>query len=158
MACKETQYQLDDRTYVIRQLPAVEAVKVEVFLAKTVGEAFLSAVATGDTDKSFAAAVGILAQKLDEAQLIDVMSRVFCYVGIKGKNLRICEQGDGGAGLNEHFAGMNRELWQVFLKALAHNFADFFGGSLSLSGLLKKATGSNGSNPPTSTGASGESA
>lgn len=155
MACKEDRYSCGDRTYIIRQMPPRLAVPVEVFLGKTLGQPLFKAFSTGSlsAEGAMAMAVGLFSDRLDDEALLKVMHTVFRYVGIDGKVIRICEEASAD-GLDEHFQGRNRELWQVFLKALQVNFADFFVGALSPSSLLSRLRASVSSPLPTTTSTS----
>lgn len=159
MACKEDRYTCGGRIYLIRQMPPTQALKVEVFLLRTLGEPLLRSASQGSSTATFTAAIGLLTSRLDEEELTRVMATVFQYVGILDQAIRICEKGDvAGAGLDTHFLGKNKDLWLVFVEALRVNFADFFGESLSLSSLLERVKGLTQSSPPTSTGTSGDPA
>jgi hypothetical protein len=160
MAIKEDTFKTDDRVYLIRQMPPVKAVKVELIIAKAVGEPIFKAFTAGEGAKSaqvMTAAVGLLTAKVSEAELLTAMTAVLEHVGIDGKKVRICENGSS-AGIDEAFQGRNKELWQVFLAALRVNFADFFQGDLSLSSLIATVQGSSQSSQPTSTGTSSDPA
>src|SRR5574343_400604 len=126
MGCKEDRYPVGDRVYLIRQMPPRLAVPVEVFLAKTLGRPLFEGFASGKLklDGAFAMMVSLFTERLEEDDLLKTMQTVFRYVGIDGKVIRICEEANND-GLDEHFAGLNKELWQVFIKALQVNFADF---------------------------------
>jgi hypothetical protein len=160
MAIKEDRYTTDDRVYLIRQMPPVKAVKVELIIAKAVGEPVFKAFTAGEAAGSaqiITAAIGLLTARVSEADLLTAMTAVFEHVGIDGKKVRVCE-GGSNAGIDEAFQGRNKELWQVFLAALRVNFADFFQGDLSLSSLIATVQGSTPSSQPTSTGTSSDPA
>ena len=160
MAIKEDTFKTDDRLYLIRQMPPVKAVKVELIIAKAVGEPIFKAFTAGEGAKSaqiMTAAIGLLTAKVSETELLIAMTSVLEHVGIDGKKVRICENGSS-TGIDEAFQGRNKELWQVFIAALRVNFADFFQGDLSLSNLITTVQGSNPSAQPTSTGISGDPA
>jgi len=162
MAIKEDIYQVGDRTYAIRQMPPTKAVRVELIIAKAVGEPIFKAFTAGEADSEqvIAAAIGLLTARVSEAELMTAMIAVFEHTGVAvgpGARVRICE-GGSQAGLDEVFQGRNKELWQVFVAALRVNFADFFQGDLSLSSLVAKMKGSSQSSVPTSTGTSGDPA
>ncbi len=160
MAIKEDRYQTDDRVYLIRQMPPVKAVRVELIIAKAVGEPVFKAFTAGEAAGSsqiISAAVGLLTARVSEGELLTAMTAVFEHVGIDGKKVRICE-GGSSVGIDEAFQGRNKELWLVFLAALRVNFSDFFQGDLSLSSLIVTVQGSNPSSQPTSTGTSGDPA
>lgn len=104
-------------------IPAMEAIKVEVAVARVIGEplfkAFMDAKKTGssedDAEQAGAAAIGMLLSKMNAAELLETMQTVFQYVTCDGKRVDI----------NATFTGRNKELWQVFISALRFNFSDF---------------------------------
>ena len=124
----ENQKQIGDRTYSFGSIPAMEAVKVEVSVARVIGEplfkAFMDAKATGsaesDAEAAGATAIGLLLSKMDADELLATMETVFKYVTCDGKRVEI----------NATFAGRNKELWQVFIAALRFNFSDFLPAGL----------------------------
>lgn len=162
MSCKEDQYTLNGRTYVIRQLPARLSLQVEIFLAKVLGPSVFGALASFDEfhkSDAVAAAIGILTEKISESDLLKTMQTIFRYVGIQAVTIRICEESDNGDGIDKHFSGRNKELWQVFIKALEVNFKDFFDASLlALKSIQKNLKSQDGvqSQPQTSTSTSGD--
>lgn len=119
----ENTKQIGDRNYSFGTIPAVEAVKVEVSVARVIGEplfkAFMDSKKTGSTDSDAeaagASAIGLLLSKMDADELISTMETVFKYVSVDGKRVDI----------NASFTGRNKELWQVFIAALRFNFSDF---------------------------------
>lgn len=119
---------IGERTYTFGTIPPFEAIRVEVAIAKVIGEplfkAFMDAKKTGsteaDAEQAGAAAVGLLCSKMDADELIATMETVFKYVSVDGKRVDI----------TAHFNGKNKELWQVFIAALRHNFSDFLPESL----------------------------
>lgn len=120
--------QIGERTYSFGTLPPVEAVRVEVAVARVIGEplfkAFMDAKKTGSTEKDAeqagATAIGLLLSKMDADELLATMETVFKYVTCDGKRVEI----------NATFAGRNKELWQVFIAALRFNFSDFLPAGL----------------------------
>lgn len=129
---------INGRTYSFGTIPAVEAVRVEVAIARVIGEplfkAFMETKAGGtsqDTAAAGATAVGLLMAKMDADELLKTMETVFTYVSCDGKRVNI----------NETFTGKNYELWEVFIEALRCNFSDFFPdgllASLPVNGLKK---------------------
>jgi hypothetical protein len=123
-------------------MPPRLAIPVEVYLAKTLGQPLFKAFAEAELsgEGALAMAMGIFAERIDDAGLLRAMQSVFRFVGIQGEAIRICEESDTG-GIDERFQGRNLELWQVFIKALQVNFADFFGGSPLTSTLFAKLKG-----------------
>jgi len=142
MACKEDQFTQGGRTYLIRQMPPRKSIPVQLFLTRTLGRPLFEAFSKGGLsgDQAAAVAVGLLSERLDDATTMDALCRVFSHVGIKDEVVRICDDGDHGAGLDVHFQGSLREMWAVFGYALYVNYADFFVGPLSLSNLRKIVT------------------
>ncbi len=120
--------QIGERTYSFGTIPPVEAVRVEVAVARVIGEplfkAFMDAKKTGsnekDAEQAGATAIGLLLSKMDADELLATMETVFKYVTCDGKRVEI----------NATFAGRNKELWQVFIAALRFNFSDFLPAGL----------------------------
>lgn len=115
--------QIGDRTFSFGVIPAFEAVKVEVAIARVIGEplfkAFMDAKKTGsaeqEAEQAGATAIGLLLSKMNADELLETMRTVFQYVTCDGKRVDI----------NATFTGRNKELWQVFIAALRFNFSDF---------------------------------
>ena len=124
----ENTKQIGERNYSFGTIPAMEAVKVEVAVARVIGEplfkAFMDAKKTGsteqDAEQAGATAIGLLLSKMDADELLATMETVFKYVTCDGKRVEI----------NATFAGRNKELWQVFIAALRFNFSDFLPAGL----------------------------
>lgn len=120
-------YEAGGRTFSIGTLPAIEAIKVEVAVARVIGEPLFKAfVASKDSKDELddatagAAAIGVLLSKMDSTELLNTMSIVFGCVTCDGQRIE----------LNSTFTGRNKELWQVFIAALQFNFEDFFPDNL----------------------------
>ena len=119
----DKQLTLGDRTFAFGTIPALEAIKVEVAVARVIGEplfkAFMDAKKTGsteaDAEQAGAAAIGLLLSKMNADELLTTMQTVFQYVTCNGQRVEI----------NSTFTGRNKELWQVFIGALRFNFSDF---------------------------------
>lgn len=129
--------QTADRTYAFGTIPALEAVQVEIAIARVIGEplfkAFMDAKENGegvDENAAVASAVGLILSNMKADELTSTMQTVFTYVTCDGKRVDI----------NSTFTGRNKELWQVFVAALRYNFQDFFDGGLfdSLRDKIKK--------------------
>lgn len=122
-------YTVNDRTYTFGVIPPIEALRVEVSIARVIGEplfkAFMDTKKTGAgedvSEQAGVTAIGLMLSKMDADELIATMEIVFKYVSCDGKRVNI----------EAHFVGKNKELWQVFTEALKHNFSDFFPESLS---------------------------
>ena len=127
----DKQQTIGGRTYSFGTIPALEAVRVEVSVARVIGEplfkAFMDAKKTGsseaDAEQAGAAAIGLLLSKMDADELLVTMETVFRYVSCDGKRVDI----------NQTFTGRNKELWQVFVGALRFNFSDFLPEGLFVS-------------------------
>ena len=119
-------------------IPASKAIRVEVSIAKVVGEPLFKALvesqSKGQTAEQevglIASAVGLMASRMDADELIAIMGIVHESVTLDGKPVS----------LDIHFTGRNRDVWAVFIEALKVNFADFFpaGLSASLAGMIPK--------------------
>ena len=122
------QLQINDRTYTFGTVPPVEAIRVEVAIARVIGEPLFKAFTDGNVkdqaaaNEAAAAAIGLLASKMDADELLATMGTVFKYVGIAGQKTTV--------DINADFMGRNRELWQVLIAALKFNFADFLPAGL----------------------------
>lgn len=126
------------RKFSFGTIPAVEAVRIEVAVARVIGEPLFKAfMATKDgatkdnSQEAGAAAIGLLLTKMDANELIITMESVFTYVSCDGKRVDI----------NSTFTGRNKELWQAFIAALQFNFSDFFPDGLSALTTSKEAKG-----------------
>ena len=124
----ENTKQIGERNYSFGTIPAMEAVKVEVAVARVIGEplfkAFMDAKKTGsaesDVEQAGTSAIGLLLSKMDADELVQTMETVFKYVSCEGKRVEI----------NATFTGRNKELWQVFIAALQFNVSDFLPAGL----------------------------
>jgi hypothetical protein len=129
---------INDRSYTFGTLPPIEAIRVEVAIARVIGEplfkAFMDAKKTGSTEADAqaagAAAIGLLASKMDADELIKTIETVMKYVMLNGRRVII----------EQDFNKRNKELWQVFIAALKENFSDFLPDGLSLLGQSKAPT------------------
>ena len=130
--------QIGDRTYSFGTVPAEEAVKVEVAVARVVGEPLFKAFMESKTpgadkqaeDQAGALAIGMMLSKMDSTELLQTMATVLKYTGTESKpRLEVND-----------FTGRNKELWQVFIAALRFNFSDFLpeGLFVSLQGKITK--------------------
>jgi len=132
---------LNDRVFSFGMLPAIEAVRVEVAVARVIGEPLFKAfmeqkpAAKAGTKKALAkddllnspevlqagaVAMGAMMAKMDADELVTTMETVLKYVTCDGKRVEI----------NSTFTGRNKELWQVFIYGLQFNFSDFLPDSL----------------------------
>lgn len=126
--------ELNKRTFAIGMLPAIEAIKVEVAVARVIGEPLFKAFVSkqGDDEQTMgAAAVGLLLSRMNADDLLATMQTVFAYITCDGQRIE----------LNSTFTGRNREVWEVFIAALQFNFHDFFPENLFTSLPDKKLKG-----------------
>lgn len=130
--------EIGGRTFSFGTIPASKAIRVEVSIAKVIGEPLFKALVEAQgKDQTVeqqtglvASAVGLMASRMDADELLTTMGIVFESVTLEGKPINI----------DVHFSGKNRDVWQVFIEALKVNFADFFpaGLSASLAGMIPK--------------------
>lgn len=141
------------RTFAFGLMPATKALRVEVAIARVIGEPLFKALTgadekIGDSKEQLlqvgVAAVGMMTSRMDADELQRTMETVFEYVTVDGERI---------GNIDATFTGRNKELWQVFIKGLEVNFADFFDGLRSAlpHGALSKLKPSS---PQTSTGTS----
>lgn len=142
----DNQLIIGDRTYSFGMLPAVDAVRVEVSVAKVLGEPLFKALMEVDGKEKSpeaigATAIGLLTSKMDADELLTTMETLFNHTTANGQRIEI----------NSAFTGRNGELWKVFMGALRYNFQDFFD---ALSSVLPQdmKTKLDLSNQPISTG------
>jgi hypothetical protein len=114
------------RTFSFGLMPATKAVTVEVAIARVIGEPLFKALtgadaSIGDSKEQLlqvgVAAVGMMTSRMDAKELLRTMEDVFEFVTMDGERINI----------DRDFTGRNKELWQVFVKGLQVNYADFFG-------------------------------
>jgi hypothetical protein len=141
------------RTYSFGPMPASKALRVEVAIARVIGEPLFKALTGNDPSignkkeqmkQMGMAAVGMMTSRMDADELLVTMQAVFDHISVDGQPI---------VNIDAAFTGRNKELWQVFIKGLQVNFADFFDGLASLlppdaMSMLKP------SSPQTSTGTS----
>ena len=79
----ENKYQCGDRAYGFGIIPPFDAVRVEVSVAKVIGEPLFKAFtekvngeATKDAEQAGAAAIGLLLSKMNADELIETMTTV----------------------------------------------------------------------------------
>jgi hypothetical protein len=147
-----TMEKIGGRTFSFGLIPPTKALHVEVAIGRVIGEPLFKALTgadgqIGDSKEQLlqvgVSAVGMMAAKMDADELQRTMETVFEYVTVDGERVEI----------DRDFVGRNKELWQVFIKGLQVNFADFFDGlHFDLpQGVLSKLKPSS---PRTSTGTS----
>lgn len=97
------------RQVFITRCSAIEALNLELTLARTVGGGI--AMATESADGAVAA-VGAIAKQLSLEELTRLMNMVFQYVMID--NQKIID-------INSAFADRPRDVWEVFVACIEHN-------------------------------------
>jgi hypothetical protein len=131
--------EIGGRTFSFGTISAVNAVRIEVAIARVIGEPLFKAFVEGQGKKKasdedqmaiVASAIGLLTAKMDPDELLTTIATVFASVTLEGKPIS----------LEVHFTGRNRDVWEVFGEALKVNFADFFPAGLfaSLAGAIPK--------------------
>lgn len=145
------------RQFIFAMLPARKAVRVQVEIARVIGEplfrAFMDPRKTGMSEEAQAeavgAAIGMLTAKMDAGKLEEVQEIVFGSVSCNGVPI------NSGDTIDAIFAGLPDELWIVFMEALKVNFSRFLLVLRSRLQEVIKPT-SSPSDPPTSTGTSSD--
>ncbi len=120
--------QIGERTYSFGTIPAIDAIRVEIAIARVIGEplfaAFMDAKKTGssekDAEQAGAAAIGLMLSKMDAKELLATMETTFQYVTCNGQRIDI----------NATFTGRLLEMHKVFVEALRFNFSDFLPAGL----------------------------
>lgn len=143
----DNQLIIGGRTYSFGTIPAVEAVRVEIAIAKVIGEPLFKALVEADKGADNkpevlgASVIGMLTSRMDADELLKVLEVVFNHTSVDGQRIEI----------NSTFTGRNKELWQVLIGGLRYNFQDFFD---ALSSVLpqKETVKSNPLSQPISTG------
>lgn len=118
---------IGDRTFAFGTIPAIDAIDIEVSVARLFGEPLLHFIAGGGGTPeeqlgAAATAVRALAMHPDhkalKAELKDLIEQVLKTVACVGAGSPSLEVA--------FFNGRNRQLWEVLIEALKVNFADFF--------------------------------
>lgn len=142
----ENTKKIGERVYTFGMLMPEESIRVQVAVARVIGEPLFAAFvsAKGEDDAAVAeagkVAIGLLLTKMDADELITTVGRVFKQVGITpGEGY---PQGKAAITMNGDFVGKPKEVWLVFAAALRFNFSDFLPAKLlaSAQGLVKKAS------------------
>ncbi len=130
-----------DAVYEFEYVPAEFALKVQLFVMKTIGDAlfraFMDYRTNGGTQEAEliagAQAITAIAARADAAELKEAMETVFRYTiaGKKGEPARKTVT------LDDFNGGKTRQMWQVFIAALRFNFSDFLPDGLLPSGPAK---------------------
>lgn len=123
------------RSVYITRCSAIEALDLELSLAKTVGGGIAAAMSSTD---DAVAAVGAIAKQLSLAELQRLMNIVFAYVMID--NQKIID-------INSAFADRPRDIWEVFVACIEHNLGPLGVWLQEKFQNLKQTQGSKASNP-----------
>lgn len=133
------QVTLGDRVYSIGHMPPTKSVRVQIAVARVIGEPLFKLVAGAkskpageqtDEEKAaeqaqFFSVIALMAKGMDADELVQTMELVFQHVSIDGKPVTSLDAAFAG--------GRNKEMWQAFLFALKVNFSDFMPAALSAS-------------------------
>lgn len=144
----ESQTTIGGRTISVGYLPALQAVKVEVALARLCGDAIFKAIGKkgGNAEEIGAAAISAITAKLDSDEVIELIKTIYSCVRIDGQAQPLDQAFTGGR---------TKELWQVMFFALRYNFSDFLPASLFKQIADKVQPTLNQLNSQTSAGTSG---
>lgn len=129
------QKEIGGRKFSFGILPATKAVRVEVAIARVIGEplfkAFMDIKGKDGKDPTeeqqlaaASAAVGLLTSRMDAEELLATMKTVFEHCSCDGQPI---------ISIDATFAERHRQLWEAFIEALKANFSDFFPAGLSAS-------------------------
>jgi hypothetical protein len=123
------------RAVVILRCSAVEALDLELSMAKVLGGGIAAAMGSPD---DAAAAVGTIAKQLTHAELLRLMNMVFQYVSVDGEKI---------IDINSTFADRPRDIWEVFAAAVEHNLGPLGDWLREKFQSLKQTRGSKVSSP-----------
>lgn len=126
--------EIDGKTYEIWHLPTEQAIKMLTKLTKLIGEPLGKSIG-GLTSNSgsildaqinydfIGAGIGLLANKLDEDEVLGIVKTMLKYVNKKNEKGGFIE-----VNLEIDFQGEIMHLLNVVRASLEHNFSDFFAG------------------------------
>jgi hypothetical protein len=109
---------IGDRTYSFGTIPAFESIRVQIAIAKVIGEPLFKVLTESDSkdvQKIGATVIGLIMSRMDENDLIKTMETVFKYTSCNGSRIDI----------DVTFTGRNKEMWQAFMGGLKFNYKDF---------------------------------
>lgn len=124
------------REIVITRCAPVEALDLELSLAKVVGGGIAAAIGASSDD--LVAAVGQMARQLSLAELTRLMNLVFQYVQIDGQKV---------LDINSSFCDRPRDIWEVFAACVEHNLGPLGDWLKEKYRALKSTRGSKASSP-----------
>ena len=121
---------IGDSTYTVRQLTATPAVTLLTRLTKLIGPSFGALSAGENVGEKVSSAVNLLASRLDEAEVSDIIKKLIACVELE-------TGGESSVALSKvfesHFHGGNlSELFQLLGFVLEVNYSDFFAGFASV--------------------------
>ena len=126
---------IGESTYMVTQMPAMRAVRMQARLLKLLGPSFAAMVSSYDDknpDSSIPLAVTLLVDKLDEKTfetlVLDLMQ------GVRKDGVELTKQK-----IDLDFAGKLNELFLVIQFVLEVNFSDFFQEGGIIAELIKEA-------------------
>lgn len=147
---------IDDRTFSFGHISATEAVRVEVAIARVIGEPLFKAFMDASKGKLKSGAIADQPEKGKKApkktpeelkaerdEMLQSMAQAAgASIGLLASNMDpdellatmetvmkyVSVDGQRIISIDATFANKHRELWQVFIHALRFNFSDFFTG------------------------------
>lgn len=132
----ETQEKIiGESNYMVTQMPAMRAVKMQARLLKLLGPSFAAMVASGggeNADSCLPVAVSLLTEKLDEKTFEDLVLQLL--QGVRKDGVELSRQK-----IDLDFAGKLNELYLVLQYVLEVNFSDFFQEGGIIAELIKSA-------------------
>ncbi len=126
---------IGESNYMVTQMPAMRAVRMQARLLKLLGPSFAAMVAAGDKenpDSCLPLAVQLLADKLDEKTFESLVLELLQGVRKDGQELNRSK-------IDLDFAGHLNDLYLVLQFVLEVNFSDFFQEGGIIAELIKAA-------------------
>jgi len=127
----KTEISIGGRTIEIHRCSAMEALDLELSIARVAGNVDISAITAAGAGKlAEAVALGLvdviggIAKNLTHAELVRLMEMQFKYIRIDGKPFR---------DINEDFSDRPKDIWEVFIAAIKHNLGPLGEGLLQKS-------------------------
>jgi len=127
---KEEKKEIDGVTYVVKELDAISALKLQVRLAKLLGPSFKEAVAENSNNSIAGAMISSLVSNMQSDETLDLILSLF------KKNVFYEHEHEGDTQLMKvsfetHFSGKLPTMWKVALFVLQVNFSELMGKFLS---------------------------
>lgn len=127
--------QIGDSKYMVTQMTALRAVRMQARLLKMLGPSFAAMIASdqANPDSCLPMAVSLLSDKLDEKSFENLV--VDLMQGVRKNGVELTR-----SDLDMEFAGNLNELFLVMQFVLECNFSDFFQDGGIIADLIKAAT------------------